>query len=191
MNDTLDKVTVLSDSSKNIEAELRQMHKLYHNEFRTMLDSMEKEQKHYRNVNEGKVFDGILSELAKLYAENIEILHEITDGDAKTRLGYLFEDLLQILGSHGVSIHQSKVNEPRNSLFTQLREKIETDKKELHGMVSKSHGIALHKENQAFTKERVDVYIYNEKKETEPTAGEEVTSKQNAQEAVQKNNGGQ
>ena len=112
LNNTFEKVTFLSNSSKNIEAELRQMHKLYHNEFRTMLDGMEKELKHYRNVNEGKIFDGILSELSKLYAENIELLNEISDGDAKTRFGYLFEDILQILESHGVSVHKSKVKEP-------------------------------------------------------------------------------
>jgi len=161
-NDTppTDPLAEIQANLTTISNELTGMHKLYHKEFRTILDGMEKELKHYRSVNEGRVFDGILSDIAKVYAENIGLTTDIESQQAE--IPHLFEDLRQILESHEVEVHKSNPEEPRNVLFTQVRQKIATDNKDLHGKIAKSHGIAIHKDNLAFVKERVDIYEYKE-----------------------------
>ena len=45
----------------------------------------------------------------------------------------------------------------------------------MHGLVAASHGVALHKENQAFVKERIDVFVYSGEKSNAEIANEEVT----------------
>ncbi|MCL1996516.1 MAG: hypothetical protein FWG63_09945 [Defluviitaleaceae bacterium] len=157
-------IAQLSHSTKNIEQELRQMHKLYHHEFQKMLAGMEKELKDYRDARAGLIFDSILGDISKLYADNMDLL----ENDPSGNIASLFDDMLSILEGYGVNMHKSKEGDARDLYCTQIRQKVDTAEKPKHGLVAASHGIALSKEKRAFVKERVDIYFYKEPAQPNP-----------------------
>ena len=107
-------VNGITETTSKIANEIREIHKLYHNEFANRLQSMQEELKHYREIEKGRTFDGILGEIAKVYSDNITVLNEISDEKINKRLRYMFLDLLQLLGSYGVSKQESKEGDKRN-----------------------------------------------------------------------------
>jgi molecular chaperone GrpE (heat shock protein) len=151
--------TIVSTSTKTT-VEVHEMHKLYHNEFAGRLKSMQEELERYREVERGRVYDGILGELAKFYSDNIGVTDEIEDGKASKRLRYMFLDMLQLLESNNVCTQKSRPGEKRNARHCQVVERVTTDDPELHDTVAKSHSTGFYIENRTLVKELVDVFIY-------------------------------
>jgi molecular chaperone GrpE (heat shock protein) len=161
-------VNAIADSSRKTAVEIREMHKLYHNEFASRLKSMQDELDQYREIEKGRVFDGILGEVAKLYADYEPVLDGIEDPKAEKRIRYMFLDILQILEANGVSKQKSKPGEKRNTKYCQVVDRVPTDNTELHDTVVKSRGTGFYIDNRPLIKELVDVRLFNEKKADEP-----------------------
>jgi len=161
-------VSAIADSSAKTALEIREMHKLYHNEFAKRLLSMQEELERYREIDKGRAFDGILGDVAKLYADNESLLENIEDVKLKKRLGYMFMDILQILEANGVSKQKSEIGDKRNTKYCQVVERKATDNPALHDTVAKSLGTGFYIENRPLIKEPVDVYLISENNAEEP-----------------------
>jgi molecular chaperone GrpE (heat shock protein) len=152
----------IAESSGKTTSEIREMHKLYHNEFANRLKSMQEELDRYHEMEKGRVFDGILGELAGLYSVNESVVEEITDDKAKKRIRYMFEDILQILGANGVSRQKSNVGDKRNTRHCQVVERIPAEDPALHDTVALSRGTGFYVENRSLVKELVDIYLFED-----------------------------
>ena len=138
--------------------EMRELHKLYHNEFAGRLKNMQDELDDYHEINKGRVFDGILAEIAKLYSDN----EKLADTLESKQLKFMFMDLLQMLENNGVQVQRSKVGEKRNTKYSQIIEQVVTDNPELHDTVSESLNTGFYVENRTLVKERVHVNVFKE-----------------------------
>ena len=63
----------VSETVTRIYSELKDIHKLYHNEFAGRLRSMQDKLDYYKKLEEGRVYDGILGELARIYVINEDL----------------------------------------------------------------------------------------------------------------------
>jgi molecular chaperone GrpE (heat shock protein) len=153
-------VKSIVESSGKTAGEIREMHKLYHNEFANRLRSMQEEIERYREAEKGRVFDSILGEIAKLYSGNESVIEDIADDNIKKRIRYMFEDILQILEANGVSMLKSKHGDKRNTRHCQVVERIPTENPGLHDTVVSSRGTGFYVENRSLVKEPVDIYIF-------------------------------
>ena len=159
-------VKAITESSNKTAVEIREMHKLYHNEFANRLKSMQDELERYREIDKGKVFDGILAEVAKLYSDNVTIVDDIADEKIKKRFHYMFLDMLQILENNGVFKQESKQGDKRNTRHCQVIERISTNDQTAHDTVAKSVNAGFYIENRTLVKEMVHIFIYDEKSES-------------------------
>jgi len=164
------KMTSIADASVKIVGEVRDMHKLYHNEFANRLKSMQDELERYREVDRGRIFDGILGEVAKLYSDNESVLDYITDAKVAKRIRYLLMDIVQILEGYGVQLQKSKSGDKRNARLCQIIERIPASNPDQHDTVAKSRSTGFSIGNRVLIKELVDVYLYSEK--TDEQSGE-------------------
>lgn len=155
-------VRVLADSSVKITGEVREMHKLYHNEYASRLKSMQDELERYREIDKGRIFDGILNEVAKLYSDYESVVDDVTDEKVKKRIRYMLEDIVQILQANGVLKQKSNHGDKRNTRHCQVIERIQTNDPEQHDTVAKSRGTGFYIENRSLIKEPVDIYLYIE-----------------------------
>ena len=153
-------IRALADSSAKISAEVREMHKLYHNEYASRLKSMQDELERYREVDKGRIFDDILGEVAKLHSNNEAVQEDIADEKLRKRIRYLFEDIAYLLEANGVVKQKSKPGDKRNTRHCQVRERLDTNDPELHDTVAYSHGTGFFVENRTLVKEPVDIYLY-------------------------------
>jgi len=156
-------VTSIADSSAKMASEVREMHKLYHNEFANRLKSMQEELERYHEIDKGRLFDGILSEVSKLYSDNESVLDDITDANVKKRFYYMLMDIMQILETYGVIKQKSSPGEKRNTRYCQVVERVATNNLDLHDTVIQSHNAGFFIENRVLIKELVDIYRYSEK----------------------------
>ena len=155
-------IAAIADTSARAMGEVREIHKLYHNEFAGRLKTMQDELDFFREIDRGRVFDGILGDVAKIYSDNEPVLDEITDPRALKRVRYMFMDILQILEVNGVHRHKSGAGDKRNARCCQIAERIATNDPQLHDTVALSHNTGFYKENRVLVKELVDVYLYSE-----------------------------
>ncbi|GHU52969.1 hypothetical protein AGMMS49975_09940 [Clostridia bacterium] len=144
---------------EKIARELREMHRLYHTEFANRLQSMQTEVEHYREIEKGRIFDDVLVNVAKIYSDNVGVLSDIENEKIKKRLGYMFQDILQILEGYGVTKLESQPGSKRNTKHCQVVEREETDDAEKADTVIKSRQAGFYVENRTLVKELVDVYI--------------------------------
>ena len=156
-----EKVISIEASTSKTKDEVHQLHKLYHNEYAGRLRKVESELAHYQNIEKGKAFDGILTEIARLYAENAAAAQEISEPKLQKQMRYMFLDLLQILESNGISIMESKTEDKRNAKFCQVAERVPTDDPDLHDTVAKSVRVGFYIENRPLIKEMIHVYVYD------------------------------
>ena len=149
--------------------EIHQLHRLYHNEYAGRLRKVESELHRYQEIEKGRAFDGILSELAGLYVNNIKAVDEIADPKLQKRFSFMFMDLLQILEANGVSKQESVNGDKRNARYCQVADRVLTDNPALHDVVEKSLNVGFYVENRPLVKEIVNVYVYDisEKNENE------------------------
>ena len=155
-------VRVLANSSLKITGEVREMHKLYHNEYASRLKSMQDELDRYREIDKGRIFDDILGEIAKLYSDYESLVDDVADEKVNKRIRYMLEDIVQILQANGVFKQKSKHADKRNTRHCQVIERIPTATQELHDTVVKSRGTGFYIENRSLIKEPVDIYLYSE-----------------------------
>ncbi len=65
-----DRLSGQQDSMAKMQTEIREMHRLYHNEFAGRLKTMQEELEEYHEIDRGRVFDDILREIARIYSDN-------------------------------------------------------------------------------------------------------------------------
>ena len=149
-----------TDADKKIFMELREIHKLYHNEFAGRLKSMQDELDAYHKADRGHAFDGILSAIARIYGNNETLADEIADPKMKKHVKYMLLDLLDLLEEYGVQRIKSSPGDKRNTRHCQVLERIPTDNPALHDTVVVSHNSGFYMENRTIIKEMVDIYLY-------------------------------
>jgi molecular chaperone GrpE (heat shock protein) len=157
------KITIIADASVRTVSEVRDMHKLYHNEFASRLKSMQDELERYREIDRGRIYDGILGEVAKLYSDSESVLDDISDVKVAKKIRYLLMDIVQLLEANGVQRQKSEIGSKRNARYCQVIERISTDDPEQHDTVAQSRNTGFYKENRPLIKELVDIYLYSEK----------------------------
>ncbi len=165
--------------SERVAGEVREMHRLYHNEFAGRLRTMQEELEKYHDIDRGRAFDDILREVARIYCDNYDLLNASDDPKIKKRIKYFFMDIQQLLEANGVMLQKSEPGSKRNNRFCQIVNRIETDVAEENDTVAKSHGPGFYTEKRPLIKEMVDIYVYQA-----PTA-----SATNTEEKGTENNG--
>ena len=149
-----------AEASKKVFAELREIHKLYHNEFAGRLKSMQDELDVYHRADQGQAFDGILSAIARIYSNNETLVDEISDPKTQKHVKYMLLDILDLLEEHGIQRLKSCHGDKRNPRHCQVLERIPTDDPTLHDTVVASHNSGFYMENRTIIKEMVDIYLY-------------------------------
>jgi len=158
----------IAESSSKTACEIRDMHKLYHNEFANRLKSMQDELERYREMDRGRAFDGILGEVAKLYTDNESVLDDIEDVKIKKRIRYMFLDIVQILEANGVARQKSNPGDKRNTKHCQVVERVPTDNPELHDTIVRSRSTGFFIDNRPLIKELVDIRLLTENNADKP-----------------------
>lgn len=141
-------------TTSKISKEIRELHKLYHNEFAGRLRNMQDELETYHDIDRGRVYDDILREVARIYCDNEELLGADADEKLKKRIKYLFMDIEQLLEANGVKIQRSSPGEKRNNKFCQIVERVETTDLKKHDTVVCSKRIGFYTEKRPLIKER-------------------------------------
>jgi len=170
----LETVELARDSSSKIADEIHGLHRLYHTEVANRISSMQSELERYREIEKGRIFDDILSELAKIYSENETLIDEVSDEKIKKKVRYMFLDILQLLESNGVSKQKSNVDDKRNVKHCRIIEQIPTDNPELHDTIVESNNTGFSKENRTYIHERVKIRVFSKKTEILENKTEEV-----------------
>jgi molecular chaperone GrpE (heat shock protein) len=153
------------DTSAKVLAEVREMHKLYHNEFAGRLQSMQAELEQYREAEKGRAFDVVLGEIAKLYCIYEPLLALLEDGanDAvRKQTRYLFLDIEEILEAHRVCKQKSSPGDKRHTKFCKVTERIPTSDPVLHDTVVRSLSTGFYIDNRPLVKEQVDIYFLDQ-----------------------------
>ncbi|MCC8130549.1 MAG: nucleotide exchange factor GrpE [Ruminococcus sp.] len=151
-----------AEISKKIFAEIREIHKLYHNEFAGRLKSMQDELDTYHKAERGRAFDDILSAIARIYGNNETLVDEIADSKTQKHVKYMLLDILDLLEEYGVQRLKSNLGDKRNTRHCQVLERIPTDDPALHDTIVASHNSGFYKENRTIIKEMVDIYVYEQ-----------------------------
>lgn len=162
-----------AEASKKTFAELREIHKLYHNEFASRLKSMQDELDTYHKADRGHAFDSILSAIARIYGNNETLVDEIADPKTKKHVKYMLLDILDLLEEYGVQRLKSNPGDKRNTRHCQVLERIPTDDPALHDTIVVSHNSGFYMENRTIIKEMVDIYLYE--RPAPPEVNEEAT----------------
>lgn len=158
-------VQSIADSTAKTSKEIYELHKLYHNEYAKRLTAMQEELERYREIEKGRAFDGILTEIARMYSDNVFAVDDIADEKTQKRFRYMFLDMLQLLENNGVFKQESKQGDKRNTRYCQVTERIPTDDPNLHDIVAKSLNIGFYIENRTLIKEMVRVFVFETNKE--------------------------
>lgn len=159
-------------ASKKTFTELREIHKLYHNEFAGRLKSMQDELDAYHKADQGHAFDDILSAIARIYGNNETLVDEIADPKTQKHVKYMLLDILDLLEEYGVQRLKSNSGDKRNARHCQVLERIPTDNPALHDTIVTSHNSGFYMGNRTIIKEMVDIYLYE--RPTTPEVKEEV-----------------
>lgn len=153
--------------TSKISSEIKEIHKLYHNEFVGRLSNMQDELEKYHDIDRGRVYDDILREVARIYCDNEALLGVDADEKIKKRIKFLFMDIEQLLESNGVKIQRSSPGDKRHNKFCQIVERVETTDPEKHDTVVCSKSPGFYTEKRPLIKELIDIYIYQETNEIE------------------------
>jgi hypothetical protein len=155
----------INQSSVKIAAEVREMHKLYHNYYAGTLRTLQSELGKYRNIENERAFDGILEEIASIYSNYehiLDIVKEIDNPKLRKNVTYLFEELVQILEARNINRYKSELGKKRNARYCQVVDRKETQDESLRDTVFESQNSGFYNGNRALIKERVVVYSFSE-----------------------------
>ena len=156
-----EKLDGIITTEQKLFGEVREMHRLYHNEFAGRLKSMQDELEQYRKADKGRIFDDILGEIARIYGNNETLADEVQDPKIKKSIRYLLLDLEDLLGVYGMSMLRSSPGDKRNPRHCQVHERIPTDDPAKHDTVAKSYNTGFFVGNRTVIKEIVDIYFYD------------------------------
>ena len=176
LDELSDNIISIKDITERTNREMRELHKLYHTEFAGRLKRMQDELDSFHEIERGRVFDDVLREVALVYSNNVKSIESVSDEKIRKQLGYMFEDLLQIVQNNGVTVLKSKEGDKRNTKHCQVLERITTDDLNKHDTVARSVSTGFYLDNRTLVKEMIDVYIYEESK-GEKIASEEQSGK--------------
>ena len=150
----------VAKTEERLLSEVRELHKLYHNEFAGRLKSMQDELDRYRNAESGRAFDGILSEIARIYNTYETLPDGVQEAKIKKGIVYLLEDLRELVGEYGMTAYRSEPLSKRSPRFCKIADRLPTDAPEKHDVVAKSYNTGFRIDNRVVVEERVDVYVY-------------------------------
>ena len=167
-----DNVESIEKSSAKTAKEVFDLYKLYHTEYAKRLTSMERELAHYHKVDQGRIFDSILGEIASLYDKYLFMIDSAEDEKQKKNLTYLFEDMIEILEAKGVKTLKSQPGEKRNTRHAQVVATIPSNDHAQHDTVASSKNTGFYIDNLTLVKERVEVIIYKENTDQPKEVGE-------------------
>ena len=156
-----------AEASKKAAVEIREIHKLYHNEFAHRLKSMQDELDEYHKADRGRAFDDILSAIARIYGNNESLIDEIEDPKVRKSVKYMLLDLLDLLEEYGIQRLKSNPGDKRNTRHCQVLERIPTDDMTKHDTIVASHNSGFFIDNRTIIKELVDVYLYSNELQTQ------------------------
>ena len=149
----------VSETVTRIYSELKDIHKLYHNEFAGRLRSMQDKLDYYKKLEEGRVYDGILGELARIYVINEDLPEQAAlDPKLSRNIRYLLMDIEDLLSVYGMEAVRSETGNRRDPKHCQVSNRIETTDPGLHDTVAKSHRTGFRIGNRNVIKEKVDIY---------------------------------
>ncbi|MDR1149270.1 MAG: hypothetical protein LBK66_11630 [Spirochaetaceae bacterium] len=151
---------IIAEASVKTTGEIREVHKLYQNEFDKRLRFMQGELDKYHERDRGLVFDEILRELAGLYSDNEPFIEKIADNKGKKWISGIFFGILQILEANGVHKLKSKPGDKRNTRHSQIVKLIPVENPDLHDTVASSRSAGFYIENRSLVKERVEIYRF-------------------------------
>lgn len=177
-NQALKRLDEIAATELRISKELHDLHRLYHSEFAGRLKSMQDELDRYRDVDSGRAFDGILSEIARIYNAYETLPDGVQDAKIKKGITYLLEDLKELVGEYGMTAYRSEPQTARRARFCKIANRLPTDDPQKHGVVAKSYNTGFSVGNRVVVEERVDVYVYvpNDAAPEEPTSNAAETS---------------
>ena len=137
------------------------MRKLYHNEYSGRLIPLETQMSYYWELEKGRIYDGILREIGKLYSDNLSLVDAVENPKIQKQLKYLFMDMKQILEQYGVQQQESEEGTLRNPRHCRVVETVETERLELHNTVKKSHSVGFYVDGRTLVPELVTVYVHS------------------------------
>jgi len=161
----------LTAATAKVLGETQQIRRLIQEENAGRLQTMQEELDKYHEVEKGKVFDGILTDIARLYSSNVALLEQISDERMGKQLSLMFMDLLQILESYGISKLESKPGETRHPTHSQVIDREYTMLPDRHDTVVRSISPGFYIDDRTIVREMVFVFVY--KAEEEPAVVEE------------------
>ena len=167
--DISERLENMENNTDRLAVELRELRKLYHNEYAGRLRAVQEELDHYHTVEKGRLFDDILRETAHIYTENIGILERIDDEKIRKQLSHMFSDILQLIESSGASVYRSNQGDKRNPRYCQIVEKIPTGDQSKHDTVAESLSDGFYIDNRPLAKELINVYSYSAELSAETT----------------------
>ena len=157
----------VAKTEERLLSEVRELHKLYHNEFAGRLKSMQDELDYYRNVEKGRAFDDILKGIAGIYNSYETLPDEIEDLKTKKGISYLLEDLKELVGQYGMTALRSDPNQTpkpkRDPRRCKVVKRQPTDNPDEHETISKSYNTGFQIGNRVVIEERVDIFVYEGK----------------------------
>ena len=146
-----------------IFSEVKEVHKLYHKEYAGRLSRMQKELDAYHEIDRGQHLNEVLLDVARVYCDNEQILDGINDVKIKKQVGYIFDDIKQLLESYDVQIQRSHLGDKRNVKLCKIKRTIPTEDQELNDTVANSLKPGFYKGNHVMIKEDIEVFVYEPK----------------------------
>ena len=177
-----DGIAELKDITEKTLLEIKEVHKLYHNEYAGRLGKMQKELDEYHEMVNNRIFDDILLDIAKVYCDNEPILDAIENPKIKKQVGYIFDDIEQLLESYDVQRNRSQAGDKRDIKNAKIQKTIETNNPELNDTVERSLKSGFSKGNRVLIKEDIYVNVYRENVKIHEAP--ETQESQNSEEAI-------
>jgi len=153
------KVRPIAEHSEKAAHEVHEMRKTYQNEFATQLKSMDQQLDKYRKIDDGRAFDDILRDVAKLYSDYESLAEEIENESAKEKFRFMLEDMFNVLDAYGVRMQKSKPGDKRTR-YCQIAGRVQANTPELHDTVEESRYTGFHVDNRPLVKELVVVRLF-------------------------------
>ena len=153
----------IEETENKLLSEVREMHKLYHNEYAGRLRNMQEELEYYRKLDKGRAYDDILSAIARIYVNYESLEDEVDDPKVKKNIHYMLMDIEELLELYGMSRLRNEPGEKRNTRHCQVVKRFSTDDPSKHDVIAKVYNSGFYIENRSIIKEMVDIYLYDEK----------------------------
>lgn len=167
----------IKENEASLDTEIGELRGLYHEEFAGRLRSMQAELDHYHDLDKGRVYDGILADIARIYDnyENLPVELEAIPEDVRNGsdltsvrqicrqiedVHYLLSDLRDLLIQYGAAPIRSEPGAMRDLQHTQIIQRVPTDDPARHLTIAQSYNTGFRIDKRTIIKEQVSVYQY-------------------------------